>query len=243
MRSLHFMLLVLFASPVAAAEPVQVEVGVLANGAKFIGDKTGGTAVKIIDAESGEVVAEGVTRGGTGDTARIMQGERYASLRSESDAVFAFSLPLDEPAQFIVEAEGPLGEPQATSRARKSVWLIPDMDRVGDSRVLLSLSGYIIRPLDVKLDDEGRGHIRVELEMLCGCPIQPGGTWNADRIHKQAVLVMADGEERTADLEYTGKGATYEVRFEEPAGEIAQARVDAVGMDDDNATSLVLQIR
>jgi len=218
MRSLHFLFLVLFASPVLAAEPVHIEVGVLANGAKFIGDKTGGAAVKIIDAESGKVVAEGVTRGGTGDTARIMRGERYSSVRSGDDAVFAFSLPLDEPAQFIVEAEGPLGEPQAKSHARKSVWLVPGVDRAGDGRVLLSLSGYIIRPVDVKLDDKGRGHVRVELEMLCGCPIQPSGTWDADRIRKHAVLVMADGTERIADLEYTGKGVTYEARFEESAG-------------------------
>lgn len=242
MRSLHFLLLVLFALPVVAAEPVQVEVGVLANGAKFIGDKTGGAAVKIMDAESGKVVAEGVTRGGTGETARIMQGQRYASLRSEKDAVFTFSLPLEAPAQFIIEAEGPLGEPQAKSLARKSVWLVPGKDRVGDSRVLLSLSGYIIRPLEVELDNNG-GHIRVELEMLCGCIIQPGGTWDADRIHKQVVLTMADGSERTANLEYTGKGVIYEARFNEPAGEITQARVDVVGMDDDNAASLLLEIR
>ena len=62
----------LFAAP-AIAEPTPVTVRVISQDAKFVGDSTGGAQVILRDAESGHILAEGITAGGTGNTDQIMQ--------------------------------------------------------------------------------------------------------------------------------------------------------------------------
>lgn len=70
------------------------------------------------DAQTGEILATGVTEGGTGDTALIMHKDRgsRAVLSDDSAAKFTATLDLDEPRLIEVEAYGPLGQPQAPAR-------------------------------------------------------------------------------------------------------------------------------
>ncbi|HEX6202874.1 MAG TPA: hypothetical protein VF100_07720, partial [Thermoanaerobaculia bacterium] len=61
-------LLVAAAAAAAAAEETAVTVRVLSRDAKFVGSSMGGARVTIRDAETGTLLAEGVTAGSTGDT-------------------------------------------------------------------------------------------------------------------------------------------------------------------------------
>ena len=56
----------------AAAEPTQIVVRVISQDGKFVGDHTGGASVTLRDAKTGKVLALGSTKGGTGNTDRIM---------------------------------------------------------------------------------------------------------------------------------------------------------------------------
>ena len=57
----------------AYAEPTPVTVRVISQDAKFVGDGMGGARVTLRDARTGRVMANGVTKGGTGDTDQIMK--------------------------------------------------------------------------------------------------------------------------------------------------------------------------
>src|SRR5688572_15553148 len=100
---------------VAFAEPTEITVRVLAKDSKFIGTSMGGMRIVLRDAQTGEILATGVTRGGTGDTALIMHENRgsRAVLSDDSAAKFTTTLDLDEPRLIEAEAYGPLGQPQA----------------------------------------------------------------------------------------------------------------------------------
>lgn len=239
-RLLQLAILLFLLLPLAGiAAPLRVEVGVLSNGAKFIGDKTGGAEVQILDATTNEVLAEGITRGGTGSTSRIMgsDGGRYKKIASEDDAVFVAELELNEPRRVKITTKGPLGSPAAMNSSSMLMWLVPGHDLAGDNRVIETLSGYIIEPVEMNVDANGEGSASVDLQMLCGCPIKPGGTWDAERIHKTAVLIGPESRE-SIELVYSGEGTIYEARFTGKVKRPQSLRFDLVGMDDENTASL-----
>lgn len=60
----------------ASAEPTRITVRVLSRNAKFVGTTMGGTQVVIRDAQTGAVLVEGLARGETGDTERIVKPDR-----------------------------------------------------------------------------------------------------------------------------------------------------------------------
>ena len=59
-------------SAAAHAEPTDIVVRVLSKDAKFIGTSMGGMRVTLRDAHTGEILATGLTQGGTGDTKRLI---------------------------------------------------------------------------------------------------------------------------------------------------------------------------
>ncbi len=56
----------------AHADPTAVDVRVVARGAKFLGGYQAPVRVTLTDADTGEVLARGLTSGTTGDTQRIL---------------------------------------------------------------------------------------------------------------------------------------------------------------------------
>lgn len=243
-RSLLILLLLLMPGLPLAADTIRVEVSALSEGAKFIGDKTGGARITIVDDESGELLAQGTTRGGTGSTEKIMSGAGgvHRNVVTEDAAVFSTDIPLLEPRRVTVVATGPLDFPQAYSTASRTVWLMPGEDRTNASRIVLTLSGYIIDPVETAINRMGTGDLRVDLQMLCGCPVTPGGTWDADRISKQATLLGPSGMQQTVQLEYTGEGTIYKARFAGQVKHPHSVRIDITGMDSANAASLTLPL-
>ncbi len=98
-----------------------------AEDAKFIGTSMGGALVIVKDALSGAVLSQGMIRGSTGDTKRIMstpwvRGERLAD---ENTACYVAKLDLEEPKLIEIVIFGPYGQPQAMAKASVTTWVVP----------------------------------------------------------------------------------------------------------------------
>lgn len=136
---------VLAATPLLAA-PTTVTVRAISRDAKVIGTLVGGARITIRDARSGRVLAEGVQLGGTGDTKTIMiePHARNADIYGAGGAAsFVATLDIDAPTPVVIEAEGPLGFPQAARRASKEILLLPGENIEGEG-VLLEIHGFVI---------------------------------------------------------------------------------------------------
>lgn len=185
----------------ALAEPTEITVRVISKDAKFVGSSMGGVRVLLRDADTGELLAEGVTRGGTGDTKRIMHKDagRRAQLSDETAAKFVATLDLEEPRLIEVEAFGPLGQRQAAHRVSATQWVVPGRDISGGDGWLLELPGFVVDllapPAHVTLkSDTATVELKANVTMMCGCGVEPGGLWDADKYEVRA-LVKRDGKE------------------------------------------------
>ena len=144
-------LVICFVPPSISAEkiPTKVLVRVVARDAQVIGSGVGGALVRIKNLVTGEILAEGKQEGGAGNTDRIMirphqRGE--AIYETFGAASFEAKIPLEQPTQVEVEAEGPLAFPQSVQRGSKTMLLIPGRHITGDG-VIIELNGLIVNIL------------------------------------------------------------------------------------------------
>lgn len=206
----------------AGPEETTVVVRAVANDAKVIGSGVGGARITIRDAGTGEVLARGLQEGETGSTERIMRAprERGATVYGTEDAAkFRTTISLRRPTRVEVVAEGPLGTPHAAQRASRTMLLVPGRDVTGEG-VVLELYGLTVRverPAEsVEIAAGEALSVRAHVEMLCGCPITPGGLWDADRIDVVARLLRDGAAVREATLSYTGETSTFGGRLAPP---------------------------
>lgn len=197
----------------ASAEPTDIVVRVLGKDSKFVGTSMGGMRIILRDAHTGEILATGVTQGGTGDTKRIMHEDRgaRAQLSDDSAAKFTATLDLDEPRLIEVEAYGPLAQPQAATRVLSSQWVIPGRGISGGDGWILHLPGLVVDvlgpPAHVKLPAKTPSvPLSANVPMMCGCPIEPQGLWDADTIEVKAI-VKRDGK-RIGEVRLAYAGTT-----------------------------------
>ena len=195
------------ASP-AAAEPTKVVVRVLSQDAKFIGDGTGGARVTIREAASGKVLAHGITKGGTGNTERIMEASGRSPLVQTADAAsFNAIVDVSEPTLVDLEVEGPLGRPNSVVRVRSQRWIITGEAIDAGNGWLVELPGLAITPRSVREGDALS--IEAKVELLCGCPITPGGRWDAADYQVKAVLWSGKKRISTTPLTFRTSPGTY----------------------------------
>jgi hypothetical protein len=203
------------------AVPTRVVVRVLARDAKIIGDGVGGVQVRIVDAKTGELLAEGKQSGGTGDTELIMATARTRGMKvydTEGTAALVAELSLRKPTIVNISAVGPLGYPQAMRSATKQMLLLPGHHIEGDG-VILELHGYIVEILSPQpLAPVGdRFDMSVRVRMMCGCPIAPGGMWDADEMEFIARLKVNGELVARTTLEYAGERSMFRGRMAVPA--------------------------
>lgn len=205
----------LLAATPTLAVPTPVVVRVLSQGAKFIGDSMGGVDVVLADAATGKLLRQGRVAGGTGDTARIMNGApRGEQLATEGAAVFATMLDIAQPLLVQITVKGPL-KPAGTAVSQTTTrWLIPGQPIAGDGWVV-ELPG-----LALTARREG-GRVVADVSMLCGCPIAPGTLWDATRFRIDAWV----GDKRVP-LAYAGQ--TGKFAGDVPAGAAWVTALDAV---------------
>ncbi len=157
----------------AAAEPTQIVVRVISQDGKFVGDHTGGASVTLRDAKTGKVLALGSTKGGTGNTDRIMAASgRSPSIVSADAASYEANVDVDVPTLVDIEVEGPIGRPRSKTRVRSQRWILPGVPVTGNGW-LVELPGLAITPSVAR---NGRTvSIEAKVELMCGCPITPDG--------------------------------------------------------------------
>lgn len=132
---------------IAPPTATRIMVRAVSRDAKILSDKVGGARITLRDAGTGEILAEGVQSGGSGDTERIMvePRPRGADIYDTPGAGgFLATLELAEPTLVEITAEGPLDTPQSTYRASKTLLLIPGRDVLGDG-VVLEIHGFRVR--------------------------------------------------------------------------------------------------
>lgn len=242
--------LVLAGLPIAvAAEPTDLVIRVISEGGKFVGTSMGGAEIIVRDVRSGEVLARGRTTGSTGDTARIMAGgPRGTALADESSAAFKARIDIDEPRLVQVEAYGPLAQPQAAVRVTTQRWIVPGRAATQGDGWVLELPGLVVDLVEPAAHQRAAAGASVRLAanvaLMCGCPIEPGGIWDAARYDVWA-SVRRDGQPAgEIRLSYGGRTGYFAGSFTtENAGAYVvtvtaiDTKTGATGVD---ATSIVI---
>jgi hypothetical protein len=209
------LVLLLAVAPSAHAEPTRVDVRVISKGAKFVGTSMGGVAITLRDADTGALLAEGVTAGGTGDTARIMQAEQrhHDPVATDDAAVFRATLDLAAPRRIEVTALGPLGQRQAAASVSSTMWVVPGKHVTGGNGWLLELPGFAVDvlapPAHQRLTAPRSVPVRANVVMMCGCPIEPGGLWDARRFEVRAIVSRNGAKLRELALAYAGETSQF----------------------------------
>ncbi|MGW8267369.1 MAG: hypothetical protein ACWGSQ_13465 [Longimicrobiales bacterium] len=201
--------------------PTRVTVRVVSRDGKIIGSGVGGALIRITDAESGELLAEGTQEGGTGDTRRILNPtpeERGKQYDTEGAAGYRAELMLAEPTFVTITGIGPMDYPQAKGSASKTMLLIPGRHVEGDG-VILELNGFIVEVTSPETGARVEGEIPVtaRVRLMCGCLLEPGGLWDSNTKVFLARL-KADGEVvSTSSLRFSGQASVFEGTVPVPA--------------------------
>ncbi len=203
--------------PTAYGETTRVSIHVLSQDAKFIGSSVGGARITLTATETGELLAEGVTQGETGDTDLIMRTPRRRDsvLVTEDTAGFVADVDLDQPTRVTATAYGPLDYADSANVVSASRWLIPGQDLSIGNGWLLVMPGLVVDLHElpqsvVRLDnDSAVVAIRARVTMMCGCPIEPDGLWDAAEFEVEAALLRDGAVERRQPLRYAGESSEF----------------------------------
>ena len=200
----------------AAAEPTDITVRVISRDAKFIGTSMGGVLVTLRDADTGELLARGKTRGGTGDTDRIMAEERKRDmpLATPDAAAFSATLDIEAPRRVEVTAFGPLAQRQGANRVSAVQWVVPGKHLSAGDGWILEMPGFIVDVLDppahLKLEGPSASvELRANVTMMCGCPVTPGGQWDANRYEVGVILHRNGQTAGKTTLAYAGAASQF----------------------------------
>jgi hypothetical protein len=196
-KRIVFFIAALLIITAAKAVPTKLIVRVKAKDAKFIGTGIGGALVLIKDHLTGELLAKGYTKGGSGSTDLIMKTPlvRGKSVVDEKTALFETTVNIEDPTLIDIEVLAPVNRRNAAVSGSTQLWLLPGKAIAGDG-IVIELSGYILDILTPNTHqlipiDSLKDHsldFKVSLTMLCGCPISKGGVWNADDIEIKGIL-------------------------------------------------------
>jgi hypothetical protein len=182
----------------------------------------GGAQVVIRDAQTGQVLASGLTAGSTGNTQTLMKQPqaRGAPLADEASAKFTATVDLAEPRLMTVEVTGPQAQRQALATSTTQLWLLPGKHIEGDG-LILELPGFVVDVLappaheflKLAADKKLTVPLRANLTLMCGCATEPKGLWDSSRYELQA-HVKLNGQPLThVPLKYAGKTSTYEAEL------------------------------
>jgi hypothetical protein len=234
--------ILILASPLFAqtgGKETKVMIRAVARDAKVIGTHVGGARITVKDVVSGEILAQGMQQGGTGDTDIIMKKPhtRGMAVYNTPDASgFLAVLHLDKPTEVEISAEGPLGNAQATQRASTTMLLMPGEDVLGEG-IVLEIHGFIVTavsPLpDAKVKTGSPFEVRATVTMACGCPMEPDGMWDANKVHVVARLLRDGKVQSEIPMTYAGVQNTFHADV--PAGTTGPMELQVLSMDSNSA--------
>ncbi len=224
------------------AEPTEVVVRVLSKDAKFVGTSMGGVRITLRNVETGELLATGLTTGDTGDTGKIMKSDRKRNVPISTDgsARFAAVLDIDRPVLVEAQAVGPLGQRQSANTVSSTMWVVPGRPVNGGDGWVLQLAGFSVDvlapPSHIKLEGAPlEVQVQANVTMMCGCPIEPEGLWDANLI-EVAILLERNGKPAgVIPMEYAGN--TSQFRGTVPVAEPGAYQVTVFAYDPGNGNT------
>lgn len=179
-----------------------------AKDAKFIGTSMGGSMIILRDAITNEVLAKGITNGGTGNTDLIMKTahDRTTDITTGS-AFFETSLYLSKPQFITVQALSPINHEESQVFSQTQVWVIPGkhMDGAG---IVLEIPGFVVDGLSpqthqgLSLETDKTAELKANIVMMCGCTISKGGLWDSEEIEVAAMVYVNGVYWKTMDMSY-----------------------------------------
>ncbi|RME33072.1 MAG: hypothetical protein D6786_08685 [Gammaproteobacteria bacterium] len=211
-----FMLLLL-ASHTAVAVPTHIMVRAQSLDAKFIADGIGGARVLIEDAESGELLDQGMIRGSTGDTERIMSQphQRRQRLSDEGTGGYLATVDIERPRWVRIRVLAPYGRRQALQEASVTTWVLPGRDLTAGDGIVLQMPGLIVDGWTQMMKD-GRLMIMAEVTMLCGCPITPDGLWKAEEFTLEALPELGGERFGPVEMKFSSESGLFIGEFRPP---------------------------
>jgi len=130
------------------AETTSITVMVKAKDSKFIGDSMGGAQITVKDLNSGALLAQGITKGSTGNTGKIMgTQQRGMPISDSSSAKYTAEINITKPMHVEISATGPLDYPSSMQTASVTHWLIPGKDITAGDAITIELPGFVVEPL------------------------------------------------------------------------------------------------
>lgn len=221
----------------------QIDVRVIAKDGKYLGDDIGGALVTIHDAQTGELLARGRTRGGSGQANLMDIALTRAQVLPVDDAsVFTVSLDLDEPRLLKVTAYGPLAAPQSANTVSLTQWVYPGKNLTGGTQgggLLLEIPGLVVQVLNppthfLPVSAPEHIEIRANVTMMCGCPIGEGHPpWHPAQFEVTAVIREGEADSMTLPLAYDkdaphGAPSQFAGKWRVPKNETSQPQIYAI---------------
>lgn len=208
--------------------PTSITVRAVSHDAKIIGSNVGGARIVIRNTATGEVLAEGVQEGSTGNTSRIMVAPAHRdSVRfaTEGSASFVADLAIAEPTVVDIEAFAPLGTPASMMKSSKRMLIVPGQHVTGEG-IILELNGFTVELIEATAAT-GRINIGARVTMLCGCPTEPGGMWDSNDITIEAYLESAGRTVQNKRMTYAGRTSEYSATFDNVPSGVYDLRIIA----------------
>ena len=192
-----FTLVLLFVSVLSFAVETELIIRAKAKDAKFIGSSIGGSYVIVKDARNNRILAEGYTKGSTGNTQLIMKTPRTRdmAIADGKTAKFHATIDINEPTFVTVEVQSPANHKQAQVTAQTQLWLIPGKHILGDG-IVVEIPGFIIDILAPRTHqfitlsalEDSSVTITANVVMMCGCTISENGIWDANKMEVKALI-------------------------------------------------------
>jgi hypothetical protein len=234
-KSLFFgLFIIVMAATTAQAVPTQITVRVIAKDAKFVGTSMGGVLVTVRNVQTGELLAKGYTAGGTGDTGKVMKTPvtRGVPLSDESTAKFTATIDITDPTQVEVTAYGPSAGLQSANKVSATQWVVPGKNITEGDAWMMEMPGFIVDVLAPPAHLELSGApqvvtIKANITMMCGCPITPGGIWDANKIEVKALLKKNGQQAGVLPMQYSGIPSQFLGIWNIPSAGIYEATVYA----------------
>lgn len=209
-----FVTFLFFSIVPTVAQVTNIMIRVQSKDAKFIGSSIGGAQIIVKDDLTGKILAEGITKGSTGDTPMIMEQpiSRGKSITNEETAGFLARLDIQEPVFVTIEAIAPINKKQARVRTSTQQWIIPGKDIGGDG-IVIEVPGFVVdilSPQTHEIISNGKTvSITANVVLMCGCPVTSGGMWNADNYEVNAMISAPGIETRIIPLKTDKKPSTF----------------------------------
>jgi len=100
------------------------------------------------------------------------------------------------------------------------MWLIPCKDITGEG-IIVDVYGFSVAILEPQAHEmlkliNGKTNVavRANVMMMCGCPIKPGGIWDANKYEVKAIVKINDVTSKVIPLAFANKTSTFEGMIE-----------------------------